>query len=101
MRPASSCAALVLVLCAAANAQQQPQGPSSVTDRPQQFATNPLVAEADRMYLRRQEGRVGIKASAGPINQAIAGYEKATANPHYVEARWKLMRALYFKGAYT
>ena len=53
------------------------------------------------MYLRRQEGRVGAKASAGPINQAIAGYDKATADPHFVEARWKLMRALYFKGCYT
>ena len=44
---------------------------------------------------------MGLKASVGPINQAIAVYDKATADPHYVEARWKLMRALYFKGAYT
>ncbi len=44
---------------------------------------------------------MGLKASAGPINQAIALYDKATADPHYVEARWKLMRALYFKGVYT
>lgn len=96
----AACAVLLLGIGAAA-AAQQPQGPSSVTDRPQQFSKNPLVAEADQWYLRRQEGRAGIRAAAGPINQAIAGYDKATADPHYVEARWKLMRALYFKAVYT
>ncbi|HWZ84792.1 MAG TPA: hypothetical protein VN032_01240 [Thermoanaerobaculia bacterium] len=100
MRPALRIAALV-GLCAPAALAQQASGPSSVTDRPQQFAQNPLVAEADALYLRRQEGRVGAKASPGMINQAIALYDKATADPHYVEARWKLMRALYFKGCYT
>jgi hypothetical protein len=94
------CAAVLAGFCAAARGQQ-PQNPPSFTDQPQGYKVNPLVAEADRWYLRRQEGRVGLKASAGPINQAIAGYDKATADPHYVEARWKLMRALYFKGAYT
>ena len=93
-------AAAMWALCAAGLAQQ-PQNPPSFTDRPQFASINPLVAEADRWYLRRQEARVGIVASAGPINQAIAGYDKATADPHFVEARWKLMRALYFKGAYT
>lgn len=54
------------------------------------------------MYLKRQEGRVGPKASPGPINAAIAGYEAAASrDPELVEARWKLMRALYFKGKYT
>ena len=98
---AALCLAVFLGLCAPRAGAQQPLGPSSVTDRPQQFSQNPLVAEADRMYLRRQEGRVGAKASSGPINRAIAGYDRATADPHYVEARWKLMRALYFKGSYT
>ncbi len=84
--------------CAVAGAQQNPP---TFTDQPQYAATNPLVAQGDAWYLRRQEGRVGLKASAGPINQAIALYDKATADPHYVEARWKLMRALYFKGVYT
>ncbi|HTR02652.1 MAG TPA: hypothetical protein VMN82_05600 [Thermoanaerobaculia bacterium] len=93
--------AAVLVLASAAALAQQPQNPPSFTDQPQGYKVNPLVAEGDRWYLRRQEGRVGIKASAGPINEAIADYDKATADPHFVEARWKLMRALYFKGAYT
>ena len=39
------------------------------------------------MYARRQEGRVGVKASVGPINQAISSYERAT------EARISSMRA--------
>ncbi len=54
------------------------------------------------MYLRRQEGRVGARASTGPINSAIAGYEAAASrDPNSVEARWKLMRAFYFKGNFT
>ena len=54
------------------------------------------------MYLRRQEGRVGARASTGPINSAIAGYEAAASrDPESVEARWKLMRAFYFKGNFT
>ncbi len=68
---------------------------------PAEISSNPLVAEGDRMYSRRQEGRVGPKAGAGPINQAILAYEEAARDPDYVEARWKLVRALYFKGAYT
>jgi hypothetical protein len=76
-----------------------------VSDRsqaPARLSANPLVAEADRMYLRRQEGRVGAKASPGPINAAIGGYEAAASRDReLVEARWKLMRALYFKGNYT
>jgi hypothetical protein len=95
-----SIAALLLTLAAAAAAQQNP----SVGDRPpgpQRFASNPLVAEGDRMYARRQEGRAGAKASPGPINRAIASYDQATRDPDFTEARWKLLRALYFKGAYT
>src|SRR5262245_46620432 len=68
---------------------------------PQAYSTNPLVKEGDQGYGRRQEGRTGAKASAGAINQAIASYEKAASDPGFVEARWKLVRALYFKGAYT
>ncbi len=62
---------------------------------------NPLVVEGDRWYGRRQEGRNGSIASVGPINQAIANYDEAARAPDQVEARWKLARALYFKGAFT
>ncbi|HKD18690.1 MAG TPA: hypothetical protein VKG23_12640 [Thermoanaerobaculia bacterium] len=94
-------AILVAALASVALARQQPQSPPAFTDKPQTSAINPIVAEGDKWFLRRQEGRVGLKASVGPINQAIALYDRATADPHFVEARWKLMRALYFKGAYT
>ncbi len=69
--------------------------------RPEAFSTNPLVAEGDRWYRTRQEGRIGARAGAGPINKAIAAYEEASRAPGLLEARWKLMRAFYFKGMYT
>lgn len=62
---------------------------------------NPLVVEGDRWYGRRQEGRNGSTASNGPIAQAIASYDEAARAPDQIEARWKLARALYFKGVYT
>jgi hypothetical protein len=99
------CCAVLAAACAGAFARAQSTTGPTVSDRsqaPGRLATNPLVAEADRLYLKRQEGRVGAKASPGPINAAIAGYEAAASrDPELVEARWKLMRAFYFKGNYT
>ncbi len=69
--------------------------------RPEAYTTNPLVVEGDRWYRARQEGRIGARAAAGPINKAIAAYEEASRAPGLLEARWKLMRAFYFKGKYT
>jgi len=59
------------------------------------------VAAADRAWLRRDEGRVGARASPTRINEAITGYEKAAESPSSVEARWKLARALFFRAKYT
>lgn len=105
MSPSARAAAiLVLISGAAAAVLAQPSTGPSLPDRtlvPGSMSSNPLVTEADRMYLRRQEGRIGDLASAGPINQAIALYDKAAQAPDLVDARWKLARALYFKGAYT
>jgi tetratricopeptide (TPR) repeat protein len=92
---------LLLSVASSAAAQQQVPSLTDLSQGPQKFSSNPLVAEGDRAYSRRQEGRVGAKASAGPINQAIAAYDEAARDPDFVEARWKLVRALYFKGAYT
>jgi len=95
---------LLAALIAASPCSAQ-QGVSSMPDRtsylPQSYSTNPLVAEGDKWYGRRQEGRMGAKANPSAINQAIAAYDKAAQDPGFVEARWKLVRALYFKGAYT
>jgi hypothetical protein len=86
-------------------AQQNVPGPATsdmrVGQGQQKYAGNPLVAEGDRWYGRRQEGRSSDRASALPINRAIAAYDEATRDPDFVDARWKLVRALYFKGAYT
>ena len=97
--------ALLAATCGAAVARAQSTTGPTVSDRsqaPGRLSSNPLIGEADRMYLRRQEGRVGARASTGPINSAIAGYEAAASrDPDSVEARWKLMRAFYFKGNFT
>jgi hypothetical protein len=82
-------------------AQQNVPGPSEMRQNQSKYSGNPLVAEGDRWYVRRQEGRSGNLASALPINRAIAAYDEATRDPDFVEARWKLARALYFKGTYT
>lgn len=94
-------ALLLLSVASPAEAQQQVPSLTDLSQGPQKFSSNPLVAEGDRAYSRRQEGRVGAKAGVGPINQAIAAYEQAARDPDFAEARWKLVRALYFKGAYT
>jgi hypothetical protein len=62
---------------------------------------NPYVAAADAAFARRQEGRVGAVAGNGRISAAIAAYQTAAEAPDNLEARWKLLRAFYFKGVYT
>ena len=44
----------------------------------------------------------GRKAQAAQIDAAIAAYQRAvTQNSNDLEARWKLLRALRFKGSYV
>jgi hypothetical protein len=62
---------------------------------------NPYVVTGDNAYTRRQEGRVGGVASGRRISEAIAAYQTAAEAPDNLEARWKLLRAYYFKGMYT
>lgn len=60
------------------------------------------LAEGDRQWNMRAAGSSGGRAVAGPIDAAIAAYERAAAeNPEALEPRWKLLRALRFKGAYV
>lgn len=63
--------------------------------------SNPYVAAGDAAYSRRQDGRVGSVASPRRISEAIAAYQTAAEAPDNLEARWKLLRAYAFKGAYT
>lgn len=66
------------------------------------FPQAEAIAEGDAAFARRAEGAKGARAAAGPIDQAIAGYEKALkAKPGQLEASWKLLRALHFKGEYV
>lgn len=60
------------------------------------------LESADAMWARRAEGSRGGVAAAEPIDDAIEGYKAAIRNePADLEARWKLLRALRFKGAYV
>lgn len=60
------------------------------------------VVDGDRAYDRRAEGALGGVARAEQIDAAIAAYQRAAAqSPGDLEARWKLLRAWRFKGAYV
>jgi tetratricopeptide (TPR) repeat protein len=60
------------------------------------------VGEGDQHYAARAEGHVGGRAKPAHVEAAIAAYQRAiAANPKDLEARWKLMRAYRFKGAYV
>ena len=60
------------------------------------------LTEGDAQWAARAEGHQGGHAKAAHADAAIAAYEKAVAqDPNDLEARWKLLRALRFKGAYV
>jgi hypothetical protein len=57
------------------------------------------IAEGDAYYARRAEGATGDRAVRTEIDAALAAYREAlAADGSSVEARWKLLRALYFRG---
>jgi hypothetical protein len=60
------------------------------------------IAEADRLWTLRAEGAKGPVAAAAPVDAVIAACRSAiAARPDSLEARWRLMRAIYFKGEYA
>jgi tetratricopeptide (TPR) repeat protein len=60
------------------------------------------LAQGDAEWAARAEGHQSGRAKAARIDAAIAAYEKAvTEDPNNLEPRWKLLRALRFKGAYV
>jgi len=77
--------------------QEKVEGPDAIRVP----GINPLIAESDAHYARRQEGRVGAQANPREIALAVAGYDTAARAPDSAESRWKLARSLYFQGAYT
>jgi hypothetical protein len=60
------------------------------------------IAEGDQQWATRAEGHQGGRAKAAHADAALAAYQRAVAqNPNDLEARWKLLRAFRFKGAYV
>ncbi|HEX7830225.1 MAG TPA: hypothetical protein VF787_11245 [Thermoanaerobaculia bacterium] len=60
------------------------------------------VAEGDKHFAARAEGAQGARATATQIDAAIAAFQRAVAqNGNDLEARYKLLRAYRFKGAYV
>jgi tetratricopeptide (TPR) repeat protein len=63
--------------------------------------TDPIAA-GDAAWARRAEGHQGGKAASGPIDEAIADFERAVKEqPDRLEGSWKLLRALHFKGEFA
>jgi hypothetical protein len=62
----------------------------------------PTPADIDRLWALRAEGATGGHALSAPIDLMIDACRAAlAAEPDSLDARWRLMRALYFKGEHT
>lgn len=60
------------------------------------------LADGDQHWNARAEGSQNGRARPDQINGAIAAYQRAMASDaNDLEARWKLLRTLRFKGAYV
>ena len=65
-------------------------------------AASAQVADGDQHWALRAEGHQSGHAKAAHVDAAIAAYQRAVAqNPNDLEARWKLLRTIRFKGAYV
>ncbi|HSS78125.1 MAG TPA: hypothetical protein VLV54_15450 [Thermoanaerobaculia bacterium] len=65
-------------------------------------AQTDAIAAGDAAYARRAEGHQGAKAQPGPINEALAAFERAVKEqPDRLEGSWKLLRAIHFKGDFV
>lgn len=63
------------------------------------FAAMPA---GDELWDKRAEGARGAKASVEPIDATIASYRaELVKQPNDLETRWKLLRALRFRGVYA
>jgi len=65
-------------------------------------AATAQMSDGDQLWNARAEGHQGGHAKPARIDAAIAAYQKAASQePNNLEARWKLLRAIRFKGAYV
>ncbi len=63
---------------------------------------SPLVVEADAAWAARADGSTGGRARVGPVRRVVSLLRADLAEePLSIEARWRLMRALYFAGEYA
>lgn len=59
------------------------------------------LARANQQYLLRAAGAEGAAARTGPVEEAITGYRTALSlRPESNEARWRLLRALFFRASF-
>ena len=62
----------------------------------------PAIAAFDAAWARRAEGAAGGTAAEGTVGPIVAaGRSAVAADGRSLPARWKLMRALYFKGEHA
>ncbi len=60
------------------------------------------IGDGDQHWAARATGHQGGRAAAADVDAAIAAYQRAVAQyPNDLEPRWKLLRAIRFKGAYV
>jgi tetratricopeptide (TPR) repeat protein len=60
------------------------------------------IALGDAAWARRAEGHQGDRAQPGPVNEAVAAYERAVKEqPDRLEGSWKLLQALHYKGQFA
>ncbi len=60
------------------------------------------IAAGDAAWARRAEGHQGDRAQPGPVNEAVAAYERAVKEqPDRLEGSWKLLQALHYKGDFA
>lgn len=60
------------------------------------------LSEGDQHWAMRAEGHQSGHAKPLHVDAAIAAYQRAVSqNPNDLEARWKLLRTMRFKGAYV
>jgi tetratricopeptide (TPR) repeat protein len=65
-------------------------------------AQGDALAAGDAAWARRADGHQGDRAQPGPIDEAIAAFERAAKEqPERLEATWKLLRALHYKGEFA
>jgi tetratricopeptide (TPR) repeat protein len=60
-----------------------------------------LLSKGDALWMRRASGAKGSQASAATTDAALAAYREALRlAPGSIEARWRLMRALFYRGSF-